>query len=57
MKRPDVTMDEFEKQAIEEGYTMEEFDLELTTILMDAMNRAYSMGYDHGYEDGRSGVQ
>lgn len=54
MKRPDVTIDDFKKMAVAEGHNLEDFDMELTAILLDEMNRSYNMGYAHGLEDGRA---
>ena len=54
MKRPEVTMDDFKKMAVAEGHSLEEFDMELTAVLLGALNRSYNMGYAHGLEDGKA---
>lgn len=54
MKRPDVTIDDFKKMAVAEGHNLEDFDMELTAVLLGAMNRSYNMGYARGLEDGRT---
>lgn len=52
MRSPDVTMETFKKMAVALGHNVGDFDLDLVTILMDAMNRSYNMGYDEGFKDG-----
>ena len=52
MRSPDVTMETFQKMAVALGHNVDDFDLDLVTILMDAMNRSYNMGYDEGFKDG-----
>lgn len=53
MKRPEVTIEDFKKQAAKEGWNPTPQTLELVEYLIDAMERAYTRGYADGFEDGR----
>ena len=52
MKRPEVTIEDFKKQAAEEGWNPTPQTLELVGYLIDAMERAYNHGYADGLADG-----
>lgn len=54
MKRPEVTIEDFKKQAAEEGLELTPQGLELVEYLIDALERAYNRGYADGLEDGRT---
>lgn len=54
MKRPEVTVEDFKKQAAEEGLELTPQGLELVECLIDALERAYNHGYADGLADGRT---
>lgn len=54
MKRPEVTIEDFKKQAAEEGWNPTPQTLELVGYLIDAMERVYTRGYADGLADGRT---
>ena len=54
MKRPEVTIEDFKKQAAEEGLELTPQTLELVGYLIDATERAYNRGYVDGLADGRT---
>lgn len=55
MKRPEVTIEDFKKQAAEEGWNPTPQTLELVGYLIDAMERAYTRGYADGLAENREG--
>lgn len=55
MKRPEVTIEDFKKQAAKEGWNPTLQTLELVEYLIDAMGRAYTRGYADGLAENREG--
>ena len=54
MKRPEVTIEDFKKQAAE-GWNPTPQTLELVGYLIDAMERAYNLGYADGLAENWEG--
>ena len=54
MKKPDVTMEDFIKQAKVEGMEINPKFIEMTEVLLDAMNKSYNKGYEDGFAAGMS---
>lgn len=55
MKRPEVTIEDFKKQAAKEGLELTPQGLELVECLIDVLERAYSRGYADGLAENREG--
>lgn len=53
MKRPDVTMEDFIKQAKAEGMEIDTKYIEMVEVLVSAINKSYNKGYEDGFADGK----